>query len=58
VSVQWELVRAAHKQAFAGEHGPAAVYRLRAELERAHHLVERRLGELERPRQDFGATTA
>jgi AcrR family transcriptional regulator len=48
VSVHWQLFRAARKQALAGRHGPAALRRLRAELERAHHLLEHGLGDLER----------
>jgi AcrR family transcriptional regulator len=56
VSVHWQLFRTARKQALAGKHGPAAVRRLRAELERAHHLLEHGLVELERPREDLRAT--
>jgi AcrR family transcriptional regulator len=55
VSVHWQLFRAARKQALAGKHGPAAVRRLRADLERAHHLLERGLGDLDRSRPDLGA---
>jgi len=55
VSVHWQLFRAARKQALAGKHGPAAVRRLRGDLDRAHQLLQRGLGELGRPRQDVGA---
>ena len=37
------------------KHGPAAVRRLRADLERAYDLLEHGLGELERPREGLGA---
>ena len=56
VSVHRQLFRAARKQALAGKHGPAAARRLRADLDRAYHLLEHGLGELERPSQDLGAT--
>jgi AcrR family transcriptional regulator len=49
VSVHRQLFRAARKQALAGKHGPAATRRLRADLDRAYHLLEHGLGELERP---------
>ena len=55
VSVHRQLFRAARKQALAGKHGPAATRRLRADLDRAYHLLQHGLGELERPRQDLGA---
>src|ERR671936_1435294 len=51
VSVHWQLFRAARKQALAGRHGPAAVRRLRAELDRAYLLLEHGLGDLERSSQ-------
>jgi AcrR family transcriptional regulator len=54
VSVHRQLFRAARKQALAGKHGPAAVRRLRADLDRAYHLLEHGLGELERPSADLG----
>jgi AcrR family transcriptional regulator len=56
VSVHRQLFRAARKQALAGKHGPAAARRLRTDLDRAYHLLEHGLGELERPSQDLGAT--
>ena len=56
VSVHWQFFRAARKQALAGKHGPSAVKRLRADLERAYHLLERGLGELERSRRTRRAT--
>jgi AcrR family transcriptional regulator len=46
VSVHRQLFRAARKQALAGRHGPAAVRRLRADLERAYQLLEHGLGGL------------
>jgi len=55
VSVHRQLFRAARKQALAGKHGPAATRRLRADLDRAYHLLEHGLGELERPSQDLNA---
>jgi AcrR family transcriptional regulator len=55
VSVHRQLFRAARKQALAGKHGPAAARRLRADLDRAYHLLEHGLGELERPSQDLSA---
>jgi AcrR family transcriptional regulator len=53
VSVHRQLFRAARKQALAGKHGPAATRRLRADLDRAYHLLEHGLGELERSSQDL-----
>jgi AcrR family transcriptional regulator len=47
VSVHWQLFRNARAQALAGKHGPGAVRRLRADLERAYRLLEHGLGELE-----------
>ena len=41
--------RGARKQALAGKHGPAAVRRLRGDLERAYDLLEHGLGQLEAP---------
>ena len=55
VSVHWQLFRTARKQALAGRHGPAAVRRLRADLKRAHELLEHGLGELERSSQRLSA---
>jgi AcrR family transcriptional regulator len=55
VSVHRQLFRAARKQALAGKHGPAATRRLRADLDRAYHLLEHGLGELDRPSQDLDA---
>jgi AcrR family transcriptional regulator len=46
VSVHRQLFRAARKQALAGRNGPAAVRRLRADLERAYQLLEHGLGGL------------
>lgn len=48
VSVHRQAFRAARVQALAGKHGPAAVARLRADVERAYELVEHGLGDLER----------
>jgi AcrR family transcriptional regulator len=55
VSVHRQLFRAARKQALAGKHGPTATRRLRADLDRAYHLLEHGLGELERSSQDLNA---
>jgi AcrR family transcriptional regulator len=55
VSVHRQLFRAARKQALAGSHGPSAARRLRADLNRAYHLLEHGLRELERPEQDLNA---
>jgi AcrR family transcriptional regulator len=52
VSVHRQLFRTARKQALAGRQGPAAARRLRAELDRAYHLLEHGLGELERSSQN------
>jgi len=52
VSVHRQLFRTARKQALAGKQGPAAARRLRAELDRAYHLLEHGLGELERSSQN------
>lgn len=46
LSVHRQVFRAARKQALAGKHGTPAVRRLRADLERAYHLLEHGLGEL------------
>ena len=46
VSVHRQVFRAARKQALAGKHGPPAVRRLRADLERAYELLEHGLGGL------------
>ncbi|MFL5928737.1 MAG: TetR/AcrR family transcriptional regulator [Gaiellaceae bacterium] len=54
VSVHWQLFSAARTQALAGRHGPAAVRRLRADIERAHQMLEHGLAELGRPREDLG----
>ncbi len=55
VSIHRQLFRGARKQALAGKHGPSATRRLRADLDRAYHLLEHGLGELERPAQDLDA---
>jgi AcrR family transcriptional regulator len=47
VSVHWQLFRNARAQALEGRHGPAAVRRLRRDLDRAHRLLEHGLGALE-----------
>ena len=56
VSIHRQLFRAARKQALAGKQGPAATRRLRADLDRAYHLLEHGLSELERPARDLNAT--
>jgi AcrR family transcriptional regulator len=52
VSVHRQVFYAARQQALAGKHGPAAVRRLRADLNRAYLLLEHGLGDLDRPRAD------
>ncbi len=47
VSVHRQVFRSARKQALTGKHGPTAVRRLRADLERAYELLEHGLGDLE-----------
>ena len=47
ISVHWQLFRNARTQALAGRHGPAAVRRLRSDLDRAYRLLEHGLGALE-----------
>ena len=48
VSVHRQFFRAARSQALAGRHGPAAVRRLRSDLERAYALLEHGLSDLGR----------
>jgi AcrR family transcriptional regulator len=47
MSVHWQFFRNARKQALAGRSGPAAVRRLRSDLERAYRLLEHGLGALD-----------
>jgi AcrR family transcriptional regulator len=47
VGVHWQLFRQARAQALAGRAGPAAVRRLRSDLDRAYRLLEHGLGALE-----------
>ena len=47
VSVHRQFFRSARKQALAGKSGPAAVRRLRADLERSYELLEHGLGGLD-----------
>ena len=49
IGVHWQLFRNARTQALAGRHGPAAVRRLRSDLDRAYRLLEHGLGGLEGP---------
>jgi AcrR family transcriptional regulator len=49
IGVHWQLFRNARAQALAGRHGPAAVRRLRSDLDRAYRLLEHGLGALEAP---------
>ena len=59
VSVHRQFFRSARKQALAGKTGPAAVRRLRADLERSYELLEHGLGGLERsgrPRSAAGSS--
>jgi AcrR family transcriptional regulator len=46
ISVHRQVFRAARTQVLAGKHGPSAVRRLRADLERAYELLEHGLGGL------------
>jgi AcrR family transcriptional regulator len=56
VGVHWQLFRTARAQALAGRSGPAAVRKLRSDLDRAYRLLEHGLGALEHgaPRQAAG----
>ncbi|HEY2327696.1 MAG TPA: TetR family transcriptional regulator, partial [Gaiellaceae bacterium] len=47
ISVHRQLFRTARELALAGKHGPAAVRRLRADLDRAFELLETGLGGIE-----------
>ncbi len=49
VGVHRQLFRIARHRALEGRHGPAAVRRLRADLDRAYELLEHGLGSLEQP---------
>jgi AcrR family transcriptional regulator len=49
ISVHRQLFSRARQQALAGKHGPAAIRRLRSDLERAYDLLEHGLGKLEGP---------
>ena len=46
VGVHWQFFVTARERALAGRHGPAAVRRLRADLERAYELLEHGLAGL------------
>jgi len=46
VGVHWQFFLTARQRALAGKHGPAAARRLRADLARAHELLEHGLGDL------------
>jgi len=46
VGVHWTFFVTARERALAGQFGPAAARRLRADLARAHELLERGLGDL------------
>jgi hypothetical protein len=48
VSIHRQLFLTARQQALAGKQGPAAVRRLRADLERAYQFLEHGLGELDK----------
>ena len=47
ISVHRQVFRLARKQALAGKHGPAAVRRLKGDLNRAYEILEHGLGALE-----------
>jgi hypothetical protein len=55
VSVHRLLFHIARQQALDGKQGPAAVRRLRGDLNRAYFLLEHGLGELERDSRDAAA---
>ena len=55
VSVHRLLFHTARRQALDGKHGPAAVRRLRRDLNRAYFLLEHGLGELERDSRNVAA---
>jgi AcrR family transcriptional regulator len=57
VSVHRQFFSAARQHALAGRHGPSVSRRLRADLDRAYHLLEHGLGELERPADDLAVHT-
>lgn len=46
IGVQWQFFLLARERALAGQHGPAAARRLRAELKRAYEVLEHGLGAL------------
>jgi AcrR family transcriptional regulator len=48
IGVQWQFFLLARERALAGQHGPAAERRLRAELKRAYELLEQGLADLGR----------
>ena len=51
ISVHRQMFRNARQQALAGKQGPAAVRRLKAELDRAYELLENGLSQLDAPSQ-------
>jgi AcrR family transcriptional regulator len=55
ISVHRQHFRRARVLALAGKQGPAAVRRLSADLDRAYHLLEHGLGELEQPTAPLSA---
>ena len=57
VSIHRQLFRAARKQALAGKHGPAAVRRLRADLDRAYQLLEHGLSQLDEPARSIATAS-
>jgi AcrR family transcriptional regulator len=55
ISVHRQVFRLARKQALAGKHGPAAVRRLKGDLNRAYEILEHGLGALEQGESRTGA---
>jgi AcrR family transcriptional regulator len=49
ISIHRQMFRMAREQALAGKHGPAAVRRLKSDLDRAYELLEHGLSRLDDP---------
>ncbi len=57
VSIHRQVFRAARQQALEGKHGPAAVRRLRADLNRAYELLEHGLSQLDEPARSIATAS-
>lgn len=57
VSIHRQVFRAARQQALEGKHGPAAVRRLRADLNRAYELLEHGLSQLDDPARSIATAS-